>query len=42
MEITSFVSPKWVPQMADASDIVNQVKKMGRQLVVTPNKKVSN
>ncbi|MEK5146802.1 MAG: hydroxymethylglutaryl-CoA lyase [Psychrobacillus psychrotolerans] len=39
MEITSFVSPKWVPQMKDANDIVNQVKKMGRQLVLTPNNK---
>ncbi|SFQ13426.1 hydroxymethylglutaryl-CoA lyase [Psychrobacillus psychrotolerans] len=39
MEITSFVSPKWVPQMKDANDIVTQVKKMGRQLVLTPNNK---
>ncbi|ARK25852.1 hydroxymethylglutaryl-CoA lyase [Sporosarcina sp. P37] len=37
MEITSFVSPKWVPQMADAAEIVHRVKKLGRQLVLTPN-----
>lgn len=39
MEITSFVSPKWVPQMKDANEVVTQVKKMGRQLVLTPNNK---
>ncbi|WP_277587433.1 hydroxymethylglutaryl-CoA lyase [Psychrobacillus antarcticus] len=39
MELTSFVSPKWVPQMKDANEIVTQVKKMGRQLVLTPNNK---
>lgn len=39
MEITSFVSPKWVPQMADAADIVELVEKQGRQLVLTPNAK---
>lgn len=39
MEITSFVSPKWVPQMKDANEVVTQVKKMGRQLVLTPNYK---
>lgn len=39
MEITSFVSPKWVPQMKDAHEIVSQVKKVGRQLVLTPNNK---
>ncbi len=39
MEITSFVSPKWVPQMADASEIVNQVSPQGRQIVLTPNAK---
>lgn len=27
MELTSFVSPKWVPQMADARDIVARCKK---------------
>ena len=39
MEITSFVSPKWVPQMSDAADIVERVHKQGRQLVLTPNSK---
>ena len=39
MEITSFVSPKWVPQMKDANEIVTQVHKRGRQLVLTPNNK---
>lgn len=39
MELTSFVSPKWVPQMKDANEIVTQVKKLGRQLVLTPNHK---
>lgn len=39
MELTSFVSPKWVPQMKDANEIVSQVKKMGRQFVLTPNRK---
>jgi len=39
MEITSFVSPKWVPQMKDSKEIVANVKKKGRQFVLTPNKK---
>lgn len=39
MEITSFVSPKWVPQMSDAADIVELVHKQGRQFVLTPNSK---
>ncbi|WP_075617623.1 hydroxymethylglutaryl-CoA lyase [Paenisporosarcina indica] len=39
MEITSFVSPKWVPQMSDAAEIVELVEKQGRQLVLTPNAK---
>ncbi|WP_019413177.1 hydroxymethylglutaryl-CoA lyase [Paenisporosarcina sp. TG20] len=39
MEITSFVSPKWVPQMADAADIVEHVQQQGRQFVLTPNEK---
>lgn len=37
MELTSFVSPKWVPQMADASEIMKKVKPYGRQFVLTPN-----
>ncbi|AXH98786.1 hydroxymethylglutaryl-CoA lyase [Sporosarcina sp. PTS2304] len=39
MEVTSFVSPKWVPQMADAADIMQQIKNKGRQIVLTPNAK---
>lgn len=39
MELTSFVSPKWVPQMADAQEIVSAVRKTGRQFVLTPNEK---
>jgi len=39
MELTSFVSPKWVPQMADARDIVAGAKKTGRQFVLTPNER---
>lgn len=39
MEITSFVSPKWVPQMADATQIVEHTPKKGRQFVLTPNDK---
>lgn len=39
MELTSFVSPKWVPQMADAKEIVSAVQKTGRQFVLTPNEK---
>ncbi|WP_342600814.1 hydroxymethylglutaryl-CoA lyase [Psychrobacillus sp. FSL H8-0483] len=39
MELTSFVSPKWVPQMKDAQEIVANAKKVGRQFVLTPNEK---
>jgi hydroxymethylglutaryl-CoA lyase len=39
MELTSFVSPKWVPQMADAKTIVEKSKKVGRQFVLAPNDK---
>lgn len=39
MELTSFVSPKWVPQMADSKEIVAGTKKMGRQFVLTPNER---
>lgn len=39
MEISSFVSPKWVPQMKDANEIVSNVEKVGRQFVLTPNLK---
>lgn len=39
MELTSFVSPKWVPQMADAKEIVEKSPTVGRQFVLTPNAK---
>ncbi len=39
MELTSFVSPKWVPQMADAKAIVEKTEKVGRQFVLAPNAK---
>ena len=39
MELTSFVSPKWVPQMADAGTIVEKAKQIGRQFVLAPNAK---
>ena len=39
MELTSFVSPKWVPQMADAKEIMQKSRKLGRQFVLTPNAK---
>lgn len=37
MELTSFVSPKWVPQMADAAEILDQVERKDRQFVLAPN-----
>ncbi|AIY05797.1 hydroxymethylglutaryl-CoA lyase [Planococcus sp. PAMC 21323] len=42
MELTSFVSPKWVPQMADSKEIVARAKKLGRQFVLTPNERGIN
>ncbi|MCA1058240.1 hydroxymethylglutaryl-CoA lyase [Rossellomorea aquimaris] len=40
MELTSFVSPKWVPQMQDASEIVDSCMTMdSRDFVLAPNKK---
>lgn len=39
MELSSFVSPKWVPQMADAKEIVEKSPKIGKQYVLTPNAK---
>ncbi|XP_057851332.2 uncharacterized protein LOC131061586 isoform X2 [Cryptomeria japonica] len=41
VEATSFVSPKWVPQLADAKDVMNGVKSvLGSRLpVLTPNLK---
>ncbi|WP_369822334.1 hydroxymethylglutaryl-CoA lyase [Sporosarcina sp. P25] len=37
MEITSYVSPKWVRQMSDSKEIMERVSKLGRKLVLTPN-----
>ena len=39
MELTSFVSPKWVPQMADANEIFKKTPASGRQFVLAPNAK---
>lgn len=40
MEITSFVSPKWVPQMMDASEIVKTTQAFSQQkIVLVPNEK---
>jgi hydroxymethylglutaryl-CoA lyase len=39
MELTSFVSSKWVPQMQDASEIVSAIADDGHNLVLTPNEK---
>ncbi|UAL50918.1 hydroxymethylglutaryl-CoA lyase [Bacillus sp. CMF21] len=39
MELTSFVSPKWVPQLKDAGDIIKYCTDESRNLVLTPNKK---
>tara|TARA_R110002096_G_scaffold168798_7_gene340093 strand:- start:17307 stop:18206 length:900 start_codon:yes stop_codon:yes gene_type:complete len=39
IEVTSFVSPKWVPQMADAADVLNQLplREDTAYIVLTPN-----
>ena len=39
LEVTSFVSPKWVPQMADAADILAglQAREQTQYIVLTPN-----
>jgi hydroxymethylglutaryl-CoA lyase len=40
MELTSFVSPKWVPQMGDAAEIVADcLDSKTRNIVLAPNKK---
>lgn len=40
MELTSFVSPKWVPQMSDAADIVAScLDTQTRNIVLLPNRK---
>jgi hydroxymethylglutaryl-CoA lyase len=40
MELSSFVSPKWVPQMADAAEIIADcLDSSTRNIVLAPNKK---
>jgi hydroxymethylglutaryl-CoA lyase len=40
MELTSFVSPKWVPQMGDAAEIVTDcLDAEARDIVLAPNRK---
>lgn len=40
MELTSFVSPKWVPQMADAAEIVlDCLDERSRDIVLAPNRR---
>lgn len=41
IEVTSFVSPKWVPQLADAHQVMTQInrKKAIRYIVLTPNQR---
>ncbi|CAK9188534.1 unnamed protein product [Ilex paraguariensis] len=41
VEATSFVSPKWVPQLADAKDVIKAIQSIGgaRFPVLTPNLK---
>ncbi|EOY08783.1 hypothetical protein QUC31_010754 [Theobroma cacao] len=41
VEATSFVSPKWVPQLADAKDVMDAIQNIqgGRFPVLTPNLK---
>lgn len=42
IEATSFVSPKWVPQLADSAEVLQQIQKRPnvRYPVLTPNLKV--
>ncbi|MRX74311.1 hydroxymethylglutaryl-CoA lyase [Bacillus lacus] len=42
MELTSFVSPKWVPQMQDAESIAGSCLDEHRNFVLTPNEKGLN
>lgn len=39
MELTSFVSPKWVPQMKDANKIIEACNDETRNFVLAPNRK---
>jgi isopropylmalate/homocitrate/citramalate synthase len=42
VEATSFVSPKWVPQLADSSEVMRRISRRPgvRYPVLTPNIKV--
>ena len=42
IEVTSFVSPKWVPQLADAREVLDRIQKPPgvHYSVLTPNMKV--
>jgi len=44
VEATSFVSPKWVPQLADAKEVLKGIQQMPnvRYPVLTPNLRVSS
>ena len=44
IEATSFVSPKWVPQMGDNSEVLKSIKRKEGVWypVLTPNLKVCN
>jgi isopropylmalate/homocitrate/citramalate synthase len=44
IEATSFVSPKWVPQLADSAEVLRQIPKNPgiRYPVLTPNLKVGS
>src|SRR3978361_1307442 len=41
IEVTSFVSPKWVPQMADNAEVMHGIQRKAgvRYSVLTPNMK---
>ena len=41
IEVTSFVSPKWVPQMADNAEVMHGIRRRSgvRYSVLTPNMK---
>ncbi|MFS0863459.1 hydroxymethylglutaryl-CoA lyase [Fredinandcohnia sp. 179-A 10B2 NHS] len=39
MELTSFVSPKWVPQMKDADEVIKASLDNRRNIVLAPNRK---
>ena len=41
IEVSSFVNPKWVPQLADASDVFEQIKRVEgvKYTAIVPNEK---